>query len=248
MAIAPGQPCGAEPRPTIAAAASLRDLLPELVEQFAGRTGVRPRLSFGASGNLRRQIAQGAPFDLFLSANEGYVLDLAREGHLEDDGAVYALGRLALLLPKGSPLHADGSLNDLSAAMRDGRLERLAIANPSHAPYGIATRQALERLDLWGALQPRLVVGENVGQTAQFAASGSAQGGIVAYALAMSPRLANCCLHAPIPTALHAPVCHRGALVKGARDQARLFFDFLLGAEGRALIERRGFALPNADD
>jgi len=232
--------------PTIAAAASLRDLLPELAERFTERTGIRPRLSFGASGNLRRQIAQGAPFDLILSANETYVLDLAREGHLMDEGAVYALGRLALLVPTASPLQADGSLEDLRAALTDGRLKRLAIANPEHAPYGTAARDVLRTLGLWEAAQSKLVIGENVGQAAQFATTGAAQGGIVAYSLAMSPRLVDCCQHTPIPTQFHAPLRQRGALVKGAKEPARSFFDFILGQEGRALIARHGFALPDS--
>jgi molybdate transport system substrate-binding protein len=242
----PGQRTyGAEPDPTIAAAASLRDLLPELAARFTDRTGIRPRLTFGASGNLRRQIAQGAPFDLFLSADEDYVLDLGREGHLEDDGAAYALGRLALLVPKGSPLEADGSLEDLATALRDGRVRRLAIANPEHAPYGVAAREVLQTLNLWEDAKPRLVIGENVAQAAQFAASGSAQAGIVAYSLAKSPRLAGCCLHAPIPAPLHGPIRHRGALVRGADGRARRFFDFLLAPEGRALIRRQGFDTPD---
>lgn len=238
----------AEPGPTIAAAASLRDLLPALAERFAARSGIRPRLSFGASGNLRRQIAQGAPFDLFLSADERYVLELAREGHLEGEGTLYALGRLALLVTKGSPLRPDGSLEDLRAALSDGRLGRLAIANPQHAPYGLAARDILRTLDLWQAVQPKLVIGENVGQAAQFAATGSAQGGIVAYSLALSPRLEACCLHTPLSPELHAPIRQRGALVKGAGKEARRFFDFMLGQEGRALIARHGFGVPDTTD
>jgi molybdate transport system substrate-binding protein len=225
----------------------LRDLLTVLTERFSERTGIHPRLSFGASGNLSRQIAQGAPFELFLSANEGYVLDLARLGLLEDEGAVYALGRLALLVRRGSPLRADERLLDLRAALEDGRLERLAIPNPDHAPYGAAARRMLRNLGLWESARPRLVVGENVGQAAQFAATGNAQGGIVAYALAISPSLAECCEHAAISPRLHAPLRQRGALVRGAGEGAHRFFAFLLGAEGRELVARAGFDLPATD-
>jgi molybdate transport system substrate-binding protein len=234
--------------PAIAAAASLRDVLPKLANRFAENTGIRPRLSFGASGNLRRQIAQGAPFELFLSANETYVLELAREGHLQDAGSVYALGRLALLTPRKSPLVADGTLSDLTAAVKDGRLHRLAIANPEHAPYGMAARDALQRLNLWESVKSRLVIGENVGQAAQFAATGNAQGGIIAYSLAKSPRLRACCVHAPIPAQLHVPLKHRGALAKGAKYRARQFFEFLLGDEGREIITRGGFSAPASKD
>jgi molybdate transport system substrate-binding protein len=235
---------GAERIPTIAAAASLRDVLPALVDAFAREGGVRPRLSFGASGNLRRQISQGAPFELFLSADEDFVLDLAAEGRTDDQGAVYALGRLAILTRKGSSLRADGNLKDLKSALDDGRLGRLSIANPEHAPYGLAAREALERLGLWDRLQGHLVMGENVSQAAQFAVVGSAGAGIVAYSLAKSPRLAACCEHAPIAAELHAPLRQRGVLIRGAGEAARSFFRFLLGLRGRAILKEYGFGIP----
>jgi molybdate transport system substrate-binding protein len=238
-------PAMAEPVPTIAAAASLRDVLPAVVDAFVAQGGVRPRLSFGASGNLRRQIAQGAPFEVFLSADEGFVLDLAREGHTLDEGAVYALGRLAILVPAGSDLAADASLYDLGAALDDGRLHRLAIANPDHAPYGLAAREVLERRGLWDRAQSRLALGENASQAAQFVVAGGADAGIVAFSLALSPRLAACCRHAPISAELHAPLKHRGALIRGAGEDARRFFTFLLGFRGRAILVAHGFNLPD---
>ncbi len=238
----------ARPGPKVAAAASLRDFLPELAKAFRSREAVQPRLSFGASGNLRRQIAQGAPFDLFLSADEEQVLALAREGRMEDEGAVYAIGRLAILVPKGSALRADGTLKDLSASLDDGRLKRLALPNPNHAPYGRAAREALQHQGLWERLQSRVVIGENVAQAAQFAATGAAQAGIVAYSLARSPGLAECCRHAPISTDLHRPLRQRGALVKGAGESARRLFDFLLGPRGRTLLEQSGFGVPDTGD
>lgn len=239
---------GAEPAPTIAAASSLRDVLPGVADAFAEGGKVRPHLSFGASGNLHRQITQGAPFELFLSADEGSVIDLSREGHTEDEGAVYALGRLAILVPKESTLKADGSLGDLGAALGDGRLKRFAIANPEHAPYGWAAREVLERLGLWERLQPYLVMGENASQAAQFAVADSAGAGIVAYSLALSPRLSECCDHAAIDSDLHAPLRQRGVLIRGAGTAAREFFAFLLGARGRAMLRESGFGVPDGAD
>lgn len=231
----------------VAAATSLRDALPMLVRAFEEKQGTGARLSFGASGNLRRQISQGAPFELFLSADEDFVLDLAGEGRTLDEGAVYAEGRLAILVPKGSPLSPDGTLQDLEKALDEGRLRRLAIANPDHAPYGRAAREALERSGLWERLQDRLVIGENVSQAAQFAATGAADAGLVAYALALSPRLKDCCNHAPLPAELHRPLRQRGALVKGAGEAAGRLFAFILGPRGRAILERRGFGVPASD-
>ena len=230
--------------PMVAAATSLRDALPELAEAFAAEDGSRPRLSFGASGNLRRQIAQGAPFEVFLSADETFVLDLAREGHARDEGAIYAVGRLAILVPKGSKLSPDGSLADLVKAVDDGRLRRLAIANPEHAPYGRAARDALEQLGLWERIQDKLVIGENVSQAAQFATTGAADAGLVAYSLALSPRLEQCCTRAPVAADLHQPVHQRGALTSDASQGAERLFAFILGPRGRAILERRGFGVP----
>lgn len=236
-----------EPGPVVAAASSLRDALPELVDAFAANDGTRARLSFGASGNLRRQIAQGAPFELFLSADEAMVLALAREGRTLDEGAVYAEGRLAILVPKGSTLKPDGSLVDLKKASDDGRLRRLAIANPEHAPYGKAAREALVGSGLWERIEGRLVVGENASQAAQFAATGATDAGLVAYSLALSPRLGLCCEHAPLPAKRHEPIRQRGALLKGAGTAAERLFAFILGPQGQAILERHGFGVPSGD-
>lgn len=230
--------------PTVAAASVLRFALPEVADAFTARTGIRTRLSFGSSGNLRRQIAQGAPFSLFLSADESFPLDLAREGLTLDEGRVYAQGRLALLLPKASPLLSDGTLSDLADALTDGRLKHLAIANPETAPYGRAAREVLERLGLWLPAQPTLVIGENVAQAAQFASAGTAEAGLVAYPLAASSRLDTCCRSAAIPSEMHASMNQRGVLINGAGEDAKAFFQFLLGPEGRNILQRHGFGLP----
>jgi len=233
-----------EPGPMVAAAASLRDALPELVDAFAAKEGTRARVSFGASSNLRRQIAQGAPFELFLSADEAMVSDLVREDRTLDEGAVYAEGRLAILVPKGSQLKPDASLGDLKKAVDDGRLHRLAIANPQHAPYGESAREVLKTLGLWGRIEDRLAIGENVSQAAQFVATRAADAGLVAYSLAISPRLAVCCEHAPLPAELHQPLRQRGVLLKGAGSAATRFFCFILGSEGREILVRHGFGVP----
>ena len=201
-------------------------------------------LAFGASGNLARQIRQGAPFELFLSADESFPLALAEEGLTRDRGAVYATGRLAIVVPRGSTLAADGTLGDLRAALAEGRIARFAIANPVHAPYGRAAKQALENAGIWDAVEPKLVYGENIAQAAQFAVSGSAQGGIVAWSLASTPKLAAISDAAPIPERLHAPLHHRMVLLTGAGQTAEAFYDWLLGPEARAILERNGFSPP----
>ena len=144
-------------------------MFPELILAWTRTGSTAPDVSFGSSGNLYRQISQGAPFDLFLSADEEQVLKLIRTQRTDGDGAVYGVGRLVLLVPHHSRLSLDASLNDLGRAIGDGRLRRLAIANPAHAPYGRAAQEALVRTALWPQLEDRLLLAENAAQAVQFA-------------------------------------------------------------------------------
>jgi molybdate transport system substrate-binding protein len=234
----------AQPAPTVAAASDLQFALPEIAALFRAQTGDEVKLVFGSSGNLRRQIGEGAPFELFLSADEAFVQALQREGRVEPDAPLYAVGRLALFVPNGSALAADGSLQDLAKAVADGRLRKLAIANPEHAPYGRAAREALTKTGAWPALESKLVLGENVSQAAQFAAGGAAQAGLIAYSLAVSPALSNKGRFALVASGLHESLRQRMALVRGAGRVARAFFAFLQDAPARAVLRRYGFLLP----
>jgi molybdate transport system substrate-binding protein len=234
----------AEASPVIAAAADLQYALAEVAETFAQQSGSAVRLTFGSSGNFARQLRQGAPFELFFSADEAYVLALAKEGVLRDEGVLYAYGRLALVVPSASPLAADGSLQDLKTALADGRLGKLAIANPEHAPYGKRAREALSHAGLWPLLERKLVLGENVAQAAQFALSGNAQAGIVAYALALSPQLGARARIALIAESWHEPLRQRMALMPQAGPVAQSFYAFVQTAPARAILRRHGFTLP----
>lgn len=230
--------------PLVAGAADLQFALSEIAERFARETGQPVKLVFGSSGNFARQIRQGAPFELYLSADERYVLELARDGFTRDEGALYAIGRLVLMVPKGSPLAPDGTLDDLARAIGDGRLGRFAIANPEHAPYGRRAEEALRHKGIWEAIRPFLVYGENVAQAAQFATSGNAQGGIVAYSLALSPQLRARGGHALIPAAWHEPLRQRMVLLRDVGPTAERFYDFLQEASAREVFRRFGFLLP----
>jgi molybdate transport system substrate-binding protein len=230
--------------PVVAAAADLKFALEEVRVAFAKETGQDVRLAFGSSGNFARQIRQGAPFQLYLSADEQFVLDLHRDGFTQDRGALYAVGRIAIMVPHGSPLKADGSLEDLRAARSDGRVQRFAIANPEHAPYGRRAEEALRHKGLWEALQGRLVFGENVAQAAQFATSGSTQGGIIAYSLALAPEVARRGEFALIPAEWHEPLRQRMALLRSAGPVAERFYRYLQQATARAIFRKHGFVLP----
>ena len=233
-----------EATPVIAAAADLRFALPEVAEAFTTETGRQVRVAFGSSGNFFRQIREGAPFQIFLSADEQFVLDLAAKGSTIDESALYAIGRIVIIVPHNSPLKADSELADLRAALADGRLKKFAIANPDHAPYGRRAEEALRYAGLWETVKDKLVLGENVAQAAQFATSGGAQGGIVAYSLALSPSVAKVGTFALIPESWHQPLRQRMALLKGAGDVARQFYAFMQGPAARAIMRRYGFVLP----
>lgn len=239
-------PLQAAEAPNVAAAADLKFALTEIAEAHARAGGGKVSLSFGSSGVFRRQIAQGAPFELFLSADEAYVDALIAEGRVEGPGARYAIGRIALYIPNGSPVKADNKLRDLAAAAKDGRLKRLAIANPEHAPYGRAAREALQHVGAWDAVQDRLVLGENAAQAARFASSGSAQAALLPLSLVRADELAGKGGFVTLPETWHAPLRQRMALVKGASDAARRFYAFLQGAEARAIFTKHGFVLPEA--
>ena len=181
-----------------------------------------------------------------MSADENFVFKLADAGLTANQGRVYALGRIGLLVPKGSPLKADGELNDLAAALKDGRLKKLAMANPDHAPYGMRAREALQHAGLWAALAPKLVLGENVSQAAQFATSGSTQGGIVAQSLAVAPAVASLGSFALIPANWHQPLVQRMVVLKVAPPAAQQFDSFLASDASLLVLKRYGFEVPAA--
>ncbi|HXG78186.1 MAG TPA: molybdate ABC transporter substrate-binding protein [Methyloceanibacter sp.] len=234
----------ADNAPVIAAASDLQFALAEAAQDFTRRTGREVKLSFGSSGNFSRQIEQGAPFQLFLSADEDFALGLAAKGLTEGEGALYAIGRIVIFAPEGSPLAADGELSGLDAALKRGEIARFAIANPEHAPYGARAVEALRHAGLWEGIKDKLVLGENASQAAQFAASGNAQGGIIPYSLALAPSIRPLGTFALIPAEWHAPLRQRMALIKGAGETARAFYAYLQGPDGRAILRRYGFLLP----
>lgn len=230
--------------PVIAGAADLKFALEEIAAKFKGDGKGAVKLVFGSSGNFYRQIEQGAPFQMFLSADEGFVFKLADAGKTMDRGELYAIGRIGIIVPHGSPLRADGEFKDLAAALADGRLKKFAIANPEHAPYGRRAEEALKHVGLWERIKDRLVLGENVSQTAQFATSGSAQGGIIAYSLAKAPAVARLGDFALIPDAWHEPLKQRMVLLKDADKTTLTFYLYMQQPAARAIMKKYGFALP----
>ncbi len=242
--IAPQAPAQAE-APVIAAAADLRFAVEEIAAKFREETGMTVRLSLGSTGNFARQIREGAPFRMFMAADEQFILDLARDGFTRDQGTLYAVGRIVVKVPDGSTLRADGTMETLRAALDAGRITRFAIANPEHAPYGKRAEEALRHAGLWDRIQPFLVLGENVAQAAQFALSGNAEGGIIAYSLALAPQVRAQGSHDLIPEDWHEPLRQRMALLNGAGPVAEAFYAYIQSPSARAIMESYGFVLPH---
>jgi molybdate transport system substrate-binding protein len=243
LAAAPAWPQG-QPA-DIAAASDLRFALDDIAAAFQAATGHRLRITYGSSGNLTQQLLRGAPYQMFFSADEGHVFQLAAAGRTLDQGALYAEGRIVLFAPHDSPLKVDEGLAGLRAALAAGRIRRFAIANPEHAPYGRAAQQALMAQGLWEAVRPALVYGENVSQAAQFATTGGAQGGIIAYSLALVPAVGTLGRFLLIPADLHAALRQRMVLMRDAGPAARAFQAYVLTPPARRVLRRNGFAFPD---
>jgi len=233
--------------PAIAAASSVQAALSEIAAQFKTATGYSVRLAFGSSGNFYRQIRQGAPFELFLSADEGFAQQLVEADLTEGESVCYATGQLVLFTPQGSTLKLNERVDDagviLQTALAQGLIERFAIANPNHAPYGRAAQHALESLGVWASIKPKLVLGENVAQAAQFAISGSTQGGLFAHSLALSPAVQGQGQFLLLPQRLYPPLRQGMVLLKSAGETARLFHDYIQQAPARAVFEQYGFSV-----
>jgi molybdate transport system substrate-binding protein len=222
----------------IAAAADLNFALPEIARQFrAARPAVELEIAYGSSGNFLAQISNGAPFDVFLSADVEYPRKLASAGVAPGNPVfTYAVGRLVVWVPAGSPL-------DPATALRDPALKHLAIANPQHAPYGRAAQAALRSLGLYASVQPKLVLGENIAQTLQFVESGAADAGIVAMSLALAPPVRARGRYWEIPPDAY-PRMEQGGIILKDSGAARDFRAFLLSAAGRRILRQYGFLVP----
>jgi molybdate transport system substrate-binding protein len=240
-----GPSAGARQRPPIvAAAANLNVALAAIGGDFAREHGARVEIVFGASGTLARQIRDGAPFEMFLAADEEFPNQLARAGLTVDAGTVYAVGRLALFAPTGSPLEVDPRLEGLTALLKAGRVPRFAMANPEVAPYGRAAETLLRKYGLWDGIRPRLVLGDTIAQAAQFATTGNAVGGLLAYSLVLAPAFADRGTYALINESDHPPLRQRMVLLKRASETVRQFYRYVQGPTARATLAKYGYGLP----
>jgi molybdate transport system substrate-binding protein len=224
----------------VAAAADLNFALPEIAKKFEQQTGNQVKISFGSSGNFFTQIQNGAPFDLFFSADTEFPKKLEAAG-LAEPGTIYcyAIGRLVLWVTNGSKL-------DLSAALKvllDPAVKKIAIANPKHAPYGRAAEAALRNAGIYEQVASKLVVGENISQTAQFVDTGNADVGIVAMSLALSPTMKQRGRYVEVPAELYPRLEQSAVVLRSSQKKltAKQFLEFLGSTEAQAVMKKYGF-------
>jgi molybdate transport system substrate-binding protein len=223
---------------TVAAASDVTKAFEEIGREFQKTTGTKVVFNFGSSGMLAKQIENGAPIDLFAAANVDYVSQLEQKGLIvPDTKKIYARGRLVIWTPRNSAIRIE-KLADLTSP----EVKRIAIANPEHAPYGMAAKQALEHAGLWEAVKTKLVFGENIRQTMQYAQTGNVEVALVSLSLTAE----SDGQWVLVPAELHNPLDQAFAVIKGAKNEAaaHAFAAFAVGAQGQTIMKRYGFTLP----
>jgi molybdate transport system substrate-binding protein len=234
-----GTACSRSEKPDflIAAAADLRVAMDQIAAEFQkAHPEVAVKTSYGSSGQFTQQIENGAPFDVFCSADAGYPRKLADEGlALPGSEFVYAIGHIVVWVPASSPIQLTGA-----GALRDPAIRHIAIANPEHAPYGKAAEAALRSLGLYDQVKDKLVYGENVSQALQYVETGAAEIGIVSHSLVKGGRSWE------VPDDAYPKMEQGGIIVKSSRNAAlaQQFRAFLLSEQGRSILKRYGFYLP----
>jgi len=232
------------PELVVAAAADLSVALQEIADGYQKQSGVQLKLSFGASGALTQQIQNGAPFDLFFSADMDYPRQLIAAGAADQASLYqYAVGKLVLWVPADSPLDLD--LKGINALL-DPSVKKIAVANPQHAPYGRAAVAALKHAGVYDRVADRLVLGENVAQAAQFVESGNAQAGFVALARAVAPAMRGKGKYWEVPADFYPPLVQGVVVLSHSqhKKEAADFLEYIKTKDAAELLRRYGFTLP----
>jgi molybdate transport system substrate-binding protein len=227
----------------VAVASNMTHVMTDIAARYRSISGKSVKLTFGSSGNFTRQIRQGAPYNIFLSAAEEYVDILSRNELLQQPPVAYARGQIGLFIPRDSRLYAAEDLSSVFNALYYGDYRRIAIANPEHAPYGVAAVQSLQSGGLWAVEKERLLVAENAAQVVQYTLSGGVDVGIIPASFAKLPVITEHGRFLPIPPDWHQPIQQYLALIHGAGKDSRDFYQFLLGDEARALLTKSGYVV-----
>ncbi|MBI2265536.1 MAG: molybdate ABC transporter substrate-binding protein [Armatimonadetes bacterium] len=235
-----GTVCAGE-KLTIAAASDLQFVMKEVVSLYRQRSETDIQVVYGSSGNLFSQIKAGAPYDLFFSADSAYPKLLKKEGMTADSPKPYATGRIVLWSRKDSGISVKKGMK----VLLDPKVKKIAIANPRHAPYGKRARESLKYYGLWEKIQGKIVLGENISQTAQFVHTGNAQVGIIALSLALAPEMKKEGAYLLIPARSHKPQEQSFVILKGVKtEEAYRFAEFTKSKEARRLFKIYGLSLP----
>jgi len=230
---------------TIAAASDLNFAFKEIIAGFERETGIDIKLSLGSSGNFYAQIQNGGPFDLYFSADVGFPKKLEEAGMVVPGSLYqYAIGRVVVWVRNQSPVDVE---REGIRALLDPSIRKIAIANPKHAPYGRAAVAALHHYKLYDQVKDKLVLGENISQAAQYVESGAADVGIIALSLALAPSMKGAGKHWVIPSETHPPLVQGAVILRDSKHQveARKFVAYVGRAEGREIMRRYGFVLPD---
>ncbi len=229
---------------TIAAASDLNFAFKEAVAEFEKKTGTHVKLSMGSSGNFFSQIQNGAPFDLYFSADIGFPHKLEQSGHAVPGSLYrYAIGRIVVWVPNNSKHDVNKGLE----VLLEPTIKRIAIANPKHAPYGRAAVAAMQHFKVHDRVKDKLVLGENISQAAQFVESGASDIGIIALSLALAPSMKAAGRYWEVPAEAHPPLEQGAVILKSSKNQrtAKTFLEFIQGPQGQEIMRRYGFTLPS---
>lgn len=227
---------------TIAVAANMKDAFAEIAAEFKSTGKPEIRVVYGSSGNFAAQIMNGAPFSLFIAADEKFPLELFKNGKTVDDGLVYAIGRLVIITNASSGIQLLSSKQDLTKAI--GRANKVAIAKPELAPYGRAAVQYLKAEGLWDLAKDKLVYADNIGAATTYVASGAADLGFTAFSLARSPELIKQTSYLEVDTKMYTPIKQRMVLIKGAPQEAQDLYRFMQGPRAKAILQKYGYSTP----
>ena len=227
---------------TIAVAANMKDAFTEIAAEFKSTGKPEMRVVYGSSGNFAAQIMNGAPFSLFIAADEQFPLELFKNGKAVDDGSVYAIGKLVIITKTSSGIHLLDSRADIAKAI--AKANKVAIAKPELAPYGRAAFQYLKAEGLWDLAKDKLVYADNIGAATTYVASGAADLGFTAFSLAKSPELLKQTSYVAVDAKMYEPIKQRMVLIKGAPPEAQDLYRFMQGPKAKAILQKYGYSTP----
>lgn len=227
---------------TIAVAANMKDAFAEIAAEFKSTGKPEMRVVYGSSGNFAAQIMNGAPFSLFIAADEQFPLELFKNGKTVDDGSVYAIGKLVIITKTSSGIYLSDSKSDIAKAI--SKANKVAIAKPEIAPYGRAAVQYLKAEGLWDLAKDKLVYADNIGSATTYVASGAADLGFTAFSLAKSPELLRQTSYVAVDTKMYEPIKQRMVLIKGAPQEAQDLYRFMQGPKAKSILQKYGYSTP----